>query len=155
MLNDYMTRYYLPLYERKCKIVENDFELAKELSSWKKKAFRSWESIEVLSVKTPDVLREQIMVGSEYKCEVVVDLNELDPEDIGVEFLIVEMLSENGRATLYEQKEFHLTSVNGRTAVYEVSLLPMKTGAFEFGIRMFPKNPALPHRQDFSLVKWV
>jgi phosphorylase/glycogen(starch) synthase len=155
MFNDYMNRYYLPLYERKCKIVENDFEMAKELSSWKKKVFRSWESIEVLSVKTPDVLREQIMVGSEYKCEVVIDLNELDPEDVGVEFLIVEMLSEKGRATLYEQREFHLTSVSGRTAVYEVSLLPMKTGAFEFGIRMFPKNPALPNRQDFSLVKWV
>jgi hypothetical protein len=36
-----------------------------------------------------------------------------------------------------------------------VALLPFKTGAFEFGIRIFPKNPALPNRQDFNLVKWI
>ncbi|MDR1865251.1 MAG: alpha-glucan family phosphorylase [Bacteroidales bacterium] len=155
MFNDYVNRYYTPLYRRKCEIVENDFELAKELSSWKKKVFRSWESIEVLSVKTPDVLREEIIVGNEYKCEVAIDLNELNPEDIGVEFLIVEMLSEKRRTKLYEHKEFNLAGVSGRTAIYEVTLLPLKTGAFEFGIRMFPKNPALPHRQDFSLVKWI
>jgi phosphorylase/glycogen(starch) synthase len=156
MLNDYMNRYYLPLYERKCQIVEDDYAMAKDLSSWKKKVFRSWESIEVLSVKTPDILREQIMVGSEYKCEVALDLNELDPADIGVEFLIVEMLSEkSNRPKLYSRQEFNLSSVNGRTAIYEMTMLPLKTGAFEFGIRMFPKNPNLPHRQDFGLVKWL
>jgi phosphorylase/glycogen(starch) synthase len=156
MLNDYMNRYYLPLYKRKCKIVKDDYAMAKDLSSWKKKVFRSWESIEVLSVKTPDILREQIMVGSEYHCEVALDLNELDPADIGVEFLIVEMISDKGnRAKLYSQQEFNLASVSGRTAIYEMTMLPLKTGAFEFGIRMFPKNPDLPHRQDFSLVKWL
>jgi phosphorylase/glycogen(starch) synthase len=155
MFNDYSKQYYQPLYARKCEMVKNDFNLAKELSSWKKKVFRSWESIEVLSMKTPDVLREEIIVGNEYKCEVVLDLNELNPEDVGVEFLVVEMLSEQGRAKLSDRKEFHLAGVSGRTAIYEVSLLPNKTGAFEFGIRMFPKHPALPHRQDFSLVKWI
>ncbi|MDR1673717.1 MAG: alpha-glucan family phosphorylase [Bacteroidales bacterium] len=155
MFNDYSKQYYQPLYARKSEMVKNDFDLAKELSSWKKKVFRSWESIEVLSVKTPDVLRGEIIVGNGYKCEVVLDLNELNPEDVGVEFLIVEMLSEQGRTKLLEHGEFQLASVSGRTAIYEVSVLPNKTGAFEFGIRMFPKHPALPHRQDFSLVRWI
>ncbi len=155
MLNDYMNRYYLLLYKRKMEMIKNDYEMAKDLASWKKKVFRSWESIEVLSVKTPDVLKEQILVGQEYKCEVAIDLNELSPDDIGVEFLVVEMLSENGPIQLYDHKEFQLAGVSGRTAIYEVSLLPFKTGAFDFGIRMFPKNPALPHRQDFHLVKWI
>jgi len=155
MFNDYLNRYYTPLFTRKMEMIGNDYELAKSLSSWKKKVFRSWESIEILSAKTPDVLREPIMVGQEYRCEVVVDLNELSPDDIGVEFLVVEMQSENGQMKLRNHKEFQLAGVSGRTAIYEVSLLPFKTGAFEFGIRMFPKNPALPHRQDFSLVKWI
>jgi phosphorylase/glycogen(starch) synthase len=155
MFTDYINRYYTPLFKRKSEMVKNDFELAKNLSSWKKKVFRSWESIEVLSIKTPDVLKEQIIVGNEYKCEVALDLNELDPEDIGVEFLIVEMLPGEGKTKLYDHKEFKLAGVSGRTAIYEVTLLPLKTGAFEFGIRMFPKNQALPHRQDFSLVKWI
>jgi phosphorylase/glycogen(starch) synthase len=155
MFNDYMNRYYMPLYKRKMEMIKNDYAMAKDLSSWKKKVFRSWESIEVLSTKTPDVLKEPIMVGQEYKCEVAVDLNELSPDDIGVEFLVVEMAAENGRMKLHEQKEFQLAGVSGRTAIYEVTMLPFKTGAFEFGIRIFPKNPALPHRQDFNLVKWI
>ena len=155
MFDDYWNRYYMPLYTRKMEIVKNDFEMAKELSSWKKKVFRSWESIEVLSAKTPDVLREVIVVGQEYKCEVAVDLNELSPEDIGVEFLVVEIQQGTGQTKLYSHKEFQLAGVSGRTAIYEVTLMPFKTGAFDFGIRMFPKNPALPHRQDFNLVKWI
>jgi len=155
MFNDYMNRYYMPLYNRKMEIVKNDYEMAKELSSWKKKVFRSWESIEVLSAKTPDVLREPIMIGQEYKCEVAVDLNELSPEDIGVEFLVVELQSGTGQTKLHDHKEFQLAGVSGRTAIYEVTLLPFKTGAYDFGIRMFPKNPALSHRQDFNLVKWI
>ena len=154
MFNDYLNRYYKPLYERKMEMKDNDFELAKNLSSWKKKVFRSWESIEILSVKTPDSHKDTIMVGQEYKCEVAVDLSELSPDDVGVEFLVVEIQS-NGAIKLHEQKEFNLAGVSGRTAIYEVSLLPIKTGAYEFGIRMFPKNPKLPHRQDFSLIKWI
>jgi len=155
MFDDYMKRYYMPLYTRKMEMIRNDYEMAKDLSSWKKKVFRSWESIEILSTKTPDVLKEPIMVGQEYRCEVAVDLNELSPDDIGVEFLVVEILSENGQMKLHDHKEFRLAGVSGRTAIYEVTLLPFKTGAFEFGIRMFPKNPNLPHRQDFNLVKWI
>jgi len=155
MFNDYMNRFYLPLYERNKEMIKDDYELAKNLSSWKKKVFRSWESIEVLSAKTPDIHREAIMIGQEYKCEVILDLNELSPDDIGVEFLVVEMQSEHGQIKLHENKEFKLAGVSGRTAVYEVTLLPKITGAFDFGIRMFPKNSKLPHRQDFSLVKWI
>src|SRR5208283_3371239 len=47
MLRDYQEKYYWTLYERSKRIKENDFELAKSLSSWKKKVIRSWESIEV------------------------------------------------------------------------------------------------------------
>jgi phosphorylase/glycogen(starch) synthase len=155
MFNDYLNKYYLPLYKRKTEMVKDEFELAKDLSSWKKKVFRSWESIEVLSVKTPDVTKEEIIVGQDYKCEVALDLNELDPSDVGVEFLMVEMISDKKHIKLYDRKEFQLAGVSGHTAIYEVTFQPYRTGAFEFGIRMFPKHPALPHRQDFPLVKWL
>jgi phosphorylase/glycogen(starch) synthase len=155
MFNDYLNRYYLPLYTRKMDMVKNDFEMAKNLSSWKKKVFRSWESIEILSIKTPDAIKEQLMVGQDYQCEVAVDLSELSPDDIGIELLVVESLSDNGQIKLYEQKEFNLAGVSGRTAIYNVVVHLNKTGAFNAGIRLFPKNPNLPHRQDFSLVKWI
>ena len=40
-------------------------------------------------------------------------------------------------------------------ARYAMSVQPERTGMYQVGIRMYASNPALPHRQDFPLVKWL
>ena len=40
-------------------------------------------------------------------------------------------------------------------AKYEASILPERTGMYQVATRMYAKNPLLPHRQDFELVKWL
>jgi phosphorylase/glycogen(starch) synthase len=51
MINDYARKYYARLYERSLKMSENDYDLAKRLSSWKRRMIRSWDNIEVLDIK--------------------------------------------------------------------------------------------------------
>ena len=34
-------------------------------------------------------------------------------------------------------------------------VLPEISGTYETAVRIFAKNPDLPHRQDFELVKWL
>lgn len=155
MLRDYDDNYYSKLYERSKRVKENEYELAKELSSWKKKIYRSWESIGVVSVKLPDVLKENIVSGKTYKGEVVLDLNELSPEDIGVEIVIVEMIIPDNQVKIVHSQELKLVSLNGKIATYDVDVVPTKTGAFDLGIRIFPKHADLPHRQDFNLITWI
>lgn len=155
MLRDYQEKYYGNLYERSKRMKENDFELAKTLSSWKKKVFRGWESIEVISVKSPDISKEEIVLGKKYVGEVVLDLNELSADDIGVEIIIVELVTAENQIKIIHSQEFNLLNIHGRIATYSVDVVPNKTGAYDFGIRIFPKNKELPHRQDFSLVKWI
>jgi phosphorylase/glycogen(starch) synthase len=48
-----------------------------------------------------------------------------------------------------------LTKVEGSLATFEAEVLPEHTGMYQVGKRVFPKNPCLPHRQDFPLVKWL
>ena len=155
MLRDYQVNHYDKLYSRAKRMKQNDFELAKELSAWKKKVFRSWESIEVLSVKSPDISKESIVIGKEYLGEVILDLNELSPADIGVEIVIAEMINDEKQIKLTYKQEFKLVDLKGKIATYHVDIVPTKTGAYDFGIRIFPKNEELPHRQDFNLVKWI
>jgi phosphorylase/glycogen(starch) synthase len=155
MLRDYQENYYERLYERTKRMKGNEYQLAKDLSSWKKKVFRSWESIEVISVKSPDVSKEPIMLGKNYIGEVVLDLNELSPDDIGVEIVIAEMVTAENQVKLIHTQEFKLVDIQGKIATYSVNIVPTKTGAFDFGIRIYPKNPELPHRQDFNFVKWI
>lgn len=155
MIRDYEDRYYKKLFERSTRMKDNDFELAKDLSSWKKKVFRAWESIEVISLISPDISKEEIVLGKNYAGEVILDLNELSPDDIGVEIIIAEMITPDSQIKIIHTQEFKLIELNGRIAKYTVDVIPFKTGAFDFGIRLFPKHHDLPHRQDFSFVKWI
>ena len=106
-------------------------------------------------MKSPDISKEQIVIGKNYAGEVILDLNELSPEDIGVEIIIAELGTPEGQIKLIHSQEFKLIGLNGRIATYSVDIVPNKTGAYDFGIRVFPKNPELPHRQDFGFVKWI
>jgi phosphorylase/glycogen(starch) synthase len=155
MLRDYQEQYYNKLYDRMVRMKANDYELIKELSSWKKKVFRSWESIEVLSVKSPDISKEPIILGNSYIGEVILDLNELSPDDIGVEIVVAEMITAENQIKVIYTQEFKLVDLKGRIATYTVDIVPNRTGAFDLGIRIFPKHVELPHRQDFNLLKWI
>jgi phosphorylase/glycogen(starch) synthase len=155
MLRDYQEKYYDKFYERMLRMKANDYELTKEISSWKKRVYRSWESIEVLSVTMPDISKETIVLGKTYKGEVALDLNELSPEDIGVELVIAEMITAENQIKLLLKQDFKLVSTEGNIATYSVDIVPTKTGAYDLGVRVYPKHPELPHRQDFNLVKWI
>jgi alpha-glucan phosphorylase-like protein len=155
MLRDYQDQYYTPLYERSKRMKDGDYELTKELSTWKKRVFRSWESIEVISVTMPDISKESIILGKQYKGEVILDLNELSADDIGVEIVIAEMITVENQIKLTHKQEFSLIKVEGNIATYMVDIVPTKTGNFDLGVRIFPKHAELPHRQDFNLVKWI
>ncbi len=154
-LVDYINKYYKPLEDRSKRIQENDFSLAKELSIWKKRVRSGWESIEVVSVKYPDMSREAVVLGKNYEGEVVLDLNELAPKDIGVEFVIADLDSNTNNKHITLVQEFELVKVDSRLAYYKINIVPMRSGVFEFGIRVFPKHPELPNRQDFNYIKWL
>ena len=155
MLRDYQVKFYTKLYERSHRMKQNDYELTKFISAWKKKVFRSWESIEVISMVSPDISKESIMLGKNYVGEVVLDLHELSPEDIGVEIVIAEISSDGKPVKLIHSQEYQLIDIQGKIATYKVDVVPTRTGAFDFGIRIFPKYIELPHRQDFNLIKWI
>ncbi len=53
------------------------------------------------------------------------------------------------------KKEFTNIRNNGEELVYKLKSIPTQPGAFKMGIRVFPKHSQLPHRQDFSYLKWI
>ncbi len=155
MLNDYQAGFYQKLYNRTVKIHKNDYELAKKISAWKKRVFRAWEGLEIKNVSHPDVTNKPILLGQDYIGEVVIDLKELHPSFIGVELVVVDFHPGNGQPGIVEVHELKLIDVENNIARYALAIYPTKAGAYDYGIRMFPKHPDLPHRQDFGIVKWL
>lgn len=155
MLNDYQEKFYSCLCNRSTRIKADDFALAKELASWKKKIYRGWDSIEVVSLSYPDISKENIILAKKYTSEVVLDLNELSPDDIGVELVIARYDQEDNRLKIFFKQEYELYKTENRFAYYRIEITPTKPGVFEFGARIFPKHPNLPNRQDLNYVRWI
>ncbi len=154
MIDDYCNRFYKKLYKRTVELRSDDYATAKAISYWKKKVARSWESIQLVSMDLPESTKTQLISGEKYKGEVVLDLNELSNIDVGVEIVITD--NEIGsKVSILENLEMKLTKKEGTKAYYEVEIAPAKPGVFNYGVRVFPKNEYLPHRQDFSYVKWI
>ena len=99
-------------------------------------------------------VEKEVIRSSDLVTEVVLDLGRLRPEDIGVEILFTSQ-DAKGELHIQEVQELDLVSFEGSIATYRTEVLPEHTGMYQVGKRIFPKNPRLPHRQDFPLVKWL
>ena len=153
MLTDYCKQYYEPQSERSVKMIANDFAMAREIAAWKKGVLRSWKNVEVISYTHPD---DTYVLDSdnEIRSEVVLNIADLNPEDIGVELLFTST-DKKGNPHIREKVTFNLVDAHDGTATFQAAVLPETTGMYQVATRIYPKNSLLPHRQDFGLVKWL
>ena len=155
MLVDYEERFYNKLAARKNLISQGDYMMAREIAAWKRKVSSQWDNVRVLDVQRVMIENEAVYVGSEYHFAVTLDVAGLRPEDIGTEIVIAKQIESGHGANVLETCEMKQTSVEGNTVTYALDYVPNNTGMFDVAIRIFPKNPRLPHRMDFALVKWA
>ena len=153
MLTDYCDQYYIPQSERFGKLSANGAALACEIADWKKFMTDEWNNMRIVSYTQPGasyVLSHENRLIS----EVQVDLGRIKPEDIGVEMLFTST-DEKGAPHIQEVAQFELVGVENGIATFRVTVLPERTGMYQVGTRIYPKNDLLPHRQDFPIVRWL
>jgi glucan phosphorylase len=150
MLHDYNQRFYSKLFERTKQMAEDDFSKIKRIASWKKRLKRAWKNINVIECSVFENAGDMFEMDHVYTGHVVLDLNEISAADIGVELVI----TENGER-LVSKHEFKLDNSTSDKATYSVEVSIKQAGTFSYGIRIFPKNENLPHRQDINLIRWI
>ena len=154
MIRDYQERFYGLQADRYKKLIADNYKLASEIAEWKDKVSENWEAIELKEVDIADGFTNTIRIGEEYPARVVLDLKGLSPEEIGVEIVITEN-GTNDEPDLVDCKEFDVDQSDGSVVTYKHNLHLMHPGAYNYAIRMFPKNKHLPHRQDFNYLRWL
>lgn len=153
MLTDYCNQYYLPQAQRFNSLMAEDAKGARELAAWKQTILNEWEHIRIES-STPLQASYSISSHSHIDSEVIIDFGRIKPEDIGVE--IVSAVTDNkGRLHYQDANSYELLKIEDGKAYFHIEIYPETTGMYQVGIRIFPKNEALPHRQDFALIKWL
>ena len=153
-IDDYFEKYYIKLWERNKKIIANNFEKARELAEWKKKMTEEWDKIELLNFKFEKPPENIYRSGQDYKAEILLNINSIPVENLGVELVITQM-TQKGEYEFVISREFSLVSRKGGKCLYRAHIIPEKAGSFFYGIRIFPKHKDLPHKQDFYLLRWI
>ncbi len=154
MMDDYFDRFYCKLAKRHATLSANGYELAKQIAAWKENMVAHWDEISLVSSNVDEVLNGNVMVGEQYKLDVILDTKGLADKGIGVE-LVVTRSSLHNNDKLYHVQEFDLKKAVGTILHFETTYLANYAGALKFGVRMFPKNDLLPHRMDFCYVRWL
>ena len=155
MMSDYETRFYNKLRDRNQQMVAGDYTMAREIAAWKRKVSAAWDNVHVVEVKQLNISKEAIYVGNAYRYEVTVDVAGLKPDDIGVELVMAKQIETGQGVKVVSTFELNVERVDGNNVHYSLDLVPEHTGSYDVALRVFPKNPKLPHRMDFALVKWA
>lgn len=154
MLTDYCNQYYEPMKARSLTLLENDFAIARDIAFWKKHMRREWNHIEVVSFSRPSMERNLLVLGKEYTSELLLRIGDIEPEELGVEILQAER-NAKGEHHIVQLYEFEIAGCENGVATYRARIAPEMSGAYELACRIYAKNPKLPHRQDFELVRWL
>lgn len=154
MIRDYQERFYNPQTIRANRLKESNFKIAKDIAAWKFNVSSVWNEIEVKEIQITDGITNVLRIGEKYPARVVVDLKGLKKEEVGVEMVVTENGEDNPIA-LVDCLQFDIEKVEGSVLTYRLNLQLMNSGAFGYAIRVYPKHPELPHRQDFQYLKWV
>ena len=153
MLTDYVNQYYDPQFSRFMNIQADNYALARNLAAWKQQMKENWDSIKVVSYTQP-AASYSLEPGKNLNSEVVLDLGQIKPEDIGVEMLFTSY-DAKGKLHIREICEFKMDDYKDGIARFSASIFPERTGMYQVATRVYPKNALLPHKQDLPLVKWL
>ena len=150
-LDDYIDRFYQPEAKRAAKLMANDFAEAREIVAWKENVASKWDSVEVLSCNFDEVHAGASRAGDEFDIRCLVDTKGLG-DAIGVE--LVYYKEDNGVDKYEGRKDLEVVSRDGNILTYELKAELKEAGIYRYALRMYPKNPALPHRMDFAYTRW-
>ena len=146
MIRDYIDRFYSKEAARSKKLKANNYAVAKEIVAWKENV------VEKGDVQLSESLNNSTNDGEPIEATIKLDTAGLG-KDLGVELVIYR--EEDGQQKFHRVIPFDVVAEEGDVLTYHMKQNTKDSGVFRFGIRVFPWNEKLPHRQDFAYMKWI
>ena len=153
MLDDYYDKFYNKEAARFEELAANNNQKAKDIAGWKEAVAERWDKINVVSEDSSALNATSAEAGKNYELKYVIDEQGLC-DAIGLE-LVVLRTDKNGEDHVYKVFPFEMTEVQGNNYTFKLNYSPVDAGTYKFGVRMYPKNAELPHRQDFCYLRWL
>lgn len=154
-LDDYYRQYYHALAERSQRLAADHYREASALALWRLNVINRWENVRCIEVQVPEMTTcGPLSLGGEASFGIRLDLGGLQADEIGVEVIFGQKENDVVRKVMFAQPLSPVAEDTGEGVLY-TGLWPVAvSGVYDFAFRVYPKHPALVHRQDFRLVKW-
>jgi starch phosphorylase len=155
MMDDYYDRFYNKLSVRSKLLHADNYAKVKEIVRWKEDTASKWDSLEVVKLEfNPNQQKDGSKGKNEVFGRVVIDRKELTC-DLGVEGVVVDQDPRSNEQQYIESCPFELVKQEGNLLYFETRCGLKDPGAHQFGLRIYPKHPDLPHRMDFAYMRWI
>ena len=151
MIDDYIRLFYIKLAQRSAHLRADNFKKTYELVAWKERLAGIWDNLSLTKVQAHELAGQTLQVGETYSS--VLRLDHTGGETgIGMELVIYDANPDSDQPI--KTVEMDVSVVDADSITFKLDYKVVRAGSFSFAIRIFPKHPDLPHRQDFCFVKW-
>ncbi len=155
MVEEYTTKFYLKSNEKRNYLKENNWQKAKEFTTWKTNLLKNWNQIKFVDAKVLKELSE-IKVDSKYALSAEVYLGELTPDDVEVQIYYGKVDKKDDTTNNYAITMRHVSSdENKKTHKFEGEIICKSTGHFGFTFRILPKHELLINPFELSVIHWA
>jgi starch phosphorylase len=151
MLNEYVTRFYLPASKQGRRYAAGDLEGAKVIATWKARARAAWPGV---SARRMDASPARIQFGESVPIEVAVKLNGLSPDDVAVELMLSRGIRETAEIRGTELASAGVIEQTGEHR-FRLDFKPEFCGKLDYRIRVYPRHALLTHPFELGLMSWV
>lgn len=152
MLEEYVSRFYLPAAKRGRLFASQGFAAARELAAWKARVRAAWGGV---SLRRLDESKKRIPFGESVRFEVGMQLAGLEPDDVVVELLLSRAHKFHGKDIHHYRFEFAGQDAATGEHRFVLDLAPSLCGRLDYRIRAYPSHALLTHPLEMGLMVWV
>jgi starch phosphorylase len=149
MLEEYVERCYVPAARQGRALAGREHAPARELALWKARVRQAWPGVQLRRLDAPQA---RLAFGEALRAEVAATLNGLAPEDLCVELLLADAMSQETRRSVLRPEGG--TGREGE-ARFVARLAPELCGQIEYRIRAYPRHALLAHPFELGLMRWL
>ncbi|MFN3397277.1 MAG: alpha-glucan family phosphorylase [Sulfurimicrobium sp.] len=152
MVDEYVSKFYVPASYQGRRYEQDDFAGAKRLSVWKKRIRSAWPNI---SMRRLDAIPKRIQFGDAVRFEMALKMKGLEPEDVRVELLLRRPTKKDMSDYLHFPFSFQSVNTETNEHFFSLELSPDLCGRLDYKIRVYPYHELLTHPLEMGLMQWL
>jgi starch phosphorylase len=151
MVQEYVTRLYVPAAQAEKVISASAYQPARDLSEWKKRIITAWPSVQVTHVESGGVDTSP-QVGDTLHVRALVEIGALAPSDVKVE-VVYGQAREGDQLRRIQRLGLHFDSMEpGQPAEFTGTITLERPGSFGYNVRVVPSHPLLATPAELGLI---